>query len=537
MQMRCKNQEFLVGKNAHIPHNFSVNFISDFVKQRKKRAKLLEEIKEKEELRKAGKDVEIPDPPEVLPTRIYKDTSHEANGLMLRVSPQLKLTYVVHGRIKAEGKAAQFFTIGNGDMMLSIARRQAAKFKSWMAQGLHPTEAQNRKERTFTLRELFEKYLETKGVKSAAKTKGLQQDTIDEYKKQFNRLSHRFQTRNALKITKDDVIKEHNWVAEEHTDFMSDKTFQLVGAIFRNAMKIYSGNSGHDQVVQFNPVKVLNDTDAWKVNGGQSRRRAVCIDTEHMPDVYRAIEEMKDYKDGIKYIHKQTPSAVVAAHFFRFMLFTGWRPEEACKMTWSQVADDFKDVTWNDSEAAATLKGGEEQYRAPLNTEAQATLKSLKEYNYGTDWVFPNMTQTNHFGQNPTLYVDLLTKLANTGERYTAGIFRKTFQTYAEHINVHPVTIKRLVFHTQKYYNTQGGYIFANRENLRRQSQRVCDFILLHSKKANLAKSQQVQVDIKYVEAALAVVNDESQKYELVSEVLEHWIKTGMAIDQFKFDK
>lgn len=523
--------------NSHIPHSFSPSFISDFVKQRKKRAKLLEEIKEKEELRKAGVDVEIPNPPEILPTRIFKDTSHNARGLMLRVSPQLKLTYVVHGRIKVEGKAAQFFTIGNGDMTLSGAREQAAKFKSWMAQGLHPIEAQNRQERTFTLQEFLESYLDTRGIKSSANPKGLQQDTIDEYRKQFARLNKKFQTRNALKITRDDVIKEHNDVARRHTDFMSDKTFQLIGALYRHAIKMYRDDVGDEQIVKSNPVDVLTVTGGWKVNDGQSRRITSCIDTEHMPDVYRAIEEMKDYIDGIKYIHKQTPSAVVAAHFFRFMLFTGWRPEEVSKMTWSQVADDFKDVTWDDSEAAASLKGAEEQYRAPLNSEATKTLQRLREYQFGSKWVFPNKTLSNHFKQNPTMYVKLLSELAGTGKRYTSGIFRKTFQTYAEHINVNPVTIKRLVFHTQKHYNVQGGYIFANRENLRLQSQRVCDFILMHADQTELAQSQQVQVDISFVEAARAIVNNENSPYELVSEVLEHWIKTGMAVDQFKLEK
>ncbi|HDM8241697.1 integrase arm-type DNA-binding domain-containing protein [Vibrio diabolicus] len=493
-----------MSKNAQILHKFTRTFITNLSKQE-------------------------PDGEQ----KIYKDTAHDANGLMLRVSPKGKLTYVVHGRIKAEGKSAQFFNIGNAEqMLLEVARKQAEKFKSWMAEGLHPIEAQNRQERTFTLQEFLESYLDTRGIKSSANPKGLQQDTIDEYRKQFARLNKKFQTRNALKITREDVKKEHNDVARRHTDFMSDKTFQLVGALYRHAIKMYRDDVGDEQIVKSNPVDVLTVTGGWKVNDGQSRRITDCIDTEHMPSVYQAIEDLKDYKDGIKYIHKQTPSVVVAAHFFRFMLFTGWRPEEVSKMTWSQVADDFRDVTWDDSEAAAGLKGAEEQYRAPLNSEATKTLQRLREYQFDSKWVFPNKTLSNHFKQNPTMYVQLLTELADTGKRYTAGIFRKTFQTYAEHINVNPVTIKRLVFHTQKHYNVQGGYIFANRENLRRQSQRVCDFILMHADQTDLAQSQQVQVDVSYVEAARAIVNDESSKYELVTEVLEHWLEIGMKFDQ-----
>ncbi len=105
---------------------------------------------------------------EPLPTICYKDTVHDVNGLMLRVTPKLKLTYVAHGWIKAEGKSAQFFNTGTaGEMLLEVARKPAAKYKSLMAEGLHPSKVQKRQERTYDLEEFYQSYI-GRGLKNCS---------------------------------------------------------------------------------------------------------------------------------------------------------------------------------------------------------------------------------------------------------------------------------------------------------------------------------------------------------------------------------
>ncbi|WP_210498162.1 integrase arm-type DNA-binding domain-containing protein [Vibrio crassostreae] len=485
-----------MSKKTQIPHKFSKSFIENL-------------------------SITIPDGGQ----KIYKDIDKRANGLMLRHNTRGSVVYVVSGRIKGSKKQSQFFTIGNASKIsLLNARREAERYHDLMNQGKHPVEYLKRTITSISLRELHEHYLENKN---------LHEDTINEYIKDFERLSVKFRECNALDIRRDDVVDEHKAVKVKHTDYMADKTFQRVNALYRHGAKHFLDDE-ELSIFKKNPVKVLDDTDGWYVNGGQSRRKTECIDTDDLPSVLRAIDDMKSFRGEKKFVHKDSHNAIVASHFFRFLLFTGWRPEEVCKITWSQVSESLKDVSWNDEEAAEGLKNAEVQYRAPLNKEAIKTLESIKNYNFKSNFVFPNVTLTNHFKQNPTDYVNLLEETAQTGKRYTCGIFRKTFQTYAEFIGVHEVTIKRLVFHTQKHYTTQGGYIFANREHLRRQSQRVADFILYYAKMDELIEFQNVDISVKFIEAARAEVKDESNDFQLVSEVLEHWMNLGRKFDQMR---
>ena len=455
--------------------------------------------------------------------QIYKDIDKKANGLMLKISPTGRVSYHVHGRIKVGEKPnTQFIKIGNAaEISLMYARDQAQEFYDLMDQGLHPAKYL-KSIKVYTLEDLHKNYL---------KERELREDTIKEYNKAFDRLSVKFRQHNALTIMRDDVIKEHQDISIRNTPFMSDKTFQHVGALYRQAMKTLL-DSDELSLVKKNPVEVLNDKKMWFVNNGQSRRKSECIDTDDLSYVLQAIEEMKSYRGDKKFVHKDSHSAIVASHFFRFLLFTGWRPEEVCKITWKQVSTDLRDVTWDDRDAAEALKNAEEQYRAPLNREATKTLESIKAYNFTSKFVFPNVTLTSHFKQNPTDYVNLLEKMVGTDKRYTCGIYRKTFQTYAEFVGIHEVTIKRLVFHTQKHYTTQGGYIFANREHLRRQSQRVADFILYYANRDELVEFQDVDISMKLIEAAREEIKKDENNHQVVSEVLEHWIEIGRKFER-----
>ncbi|CAH7464675.1 Phage integrase family protein [Vibrio crassostreae] len=459
-----------------------------------------------------------------------KDTSFDAGGLILRVSPRGKMTFVVHGRIKGQGGTSQYYMIGNAkEMELDSAKKQALKFKTWLQEGKDPREQLKNKTENFTLQQFHEEYLLSRGKRSRSSKSGIHDDTKKYYQKLFDRLDKKFITKDALKISREDVVKEHREVSKRSTPIMADKTFQHIAAIYRQAQKTHLD---HEDVpkIKTNPVQVLADTYGWNENNGQSNRRTDCVDTEHLPQLLNAIEDLKNFR-GEKFVHQDSQSAVVASHFFKFLLFTGWRPEEVCKMTWNQVQKDCSDVSWNDEQAAEKLKGAAKQYRAMLNSEAQKTLIDLKQYDFKGNYVFPNASCKGHFKQNPSHYINLLEQMAGTGHRYTAGIFRKTFQTYAEHLNINPDTIKRLVFHTQKHYSVQGGYIHSNRENFLRQSQKVADFILENAEREIVAKINEVEVEERFIHAACDFLKADNSKYKTVDEVLNHWLELGLRFD------
>lgn len=456
---------------------------------------------------------------------IYKDTNSNSSGLMLRLSRSGKMTFVVHGRIAKKGSSAQYFTIGNArNIYLHNARDLAKQFRTWMSEGLHPSEEHKRSTKKYTLQLIFNDYLEAKGIKTIKNRKGLREDTIKEYTKHFNKLNKKFINKDAETINHDDIIKEHNRIAKESTPFMSDKAMQLLLALFNFARPKYI-SADNSEIFKSNPVEIMNIENRWKA---KSKRTRSCIDTTDLPALLNALEELEFYKDGVKFKHVVTPAAVVVSHFFRLMLFTGWRPEEVCKIKWEQVSNDMKHVTWNDSEAVEMLKNAEEQYMSPINSEATKVLKSMRNYHFNSEWVFPANNLTSHTLQNPSLYIDKLSEIMGSEKRFTGGIYRKTFQTYAEECGVLGSTIKRLVFHTQRHFDVQSGYIASNREHLRRQSQKVADFILHHAGRSAEAQAELVQIDSHIIANANRVA---SEKDIDKSEVIKKWIELGMKLD------
>ncbi|NRA83421.1 MAG: tyrosine-type recombinase/integrase [Gammaproteobacteria bacterium] len=312
---------------------------------------------------------------------------------------------------------------------------------------------------------------------------------------------------------------------------MSDKTMHLILALYNNARKRHINEADNTGFIKHNPVEVLNVEKSWKVNNGQSRRKRECIDTDDLKCVLDALEALEFYKDGIKFKYKTTTAAVVCSHFFRLMFFTGWRLEETCKLKWRQLTDDLKDATWDDSDAIKNLKGADEIYRFPLNSEAVKVLQSLKSYNFQSKYVFPINKMTTHINQNPTIYIDILQKLVGNNKRYTCGIYRKTFQTYAEECGINSTTIKRLVFHTQKVYDTQSGYIATNREAFRKHSQKVCDFILYYSKSTIQSSNEPVIIHTELLSKATNLAYEsELTRDEMINKLIE----TGIQFELMK---
>jgi len=270
------------------------------------------------------------------------------------------------------------------------------------------------------------------------------------------------------------------------------------------------------------------------VNGGRSRRVRTCIDTQNLNSLINAIDEM-EYENDHRYSvsdlvqGKQSFSAIIASHLFKFLLFTGWRPEETVQIEWSQVSDDCKDITWNDEKAVEKLKYAEEKYRFPLNCYATEVLLNLKKYNFESKWVFPNKTLSHHFKQNPTAYINLLEK--KTAQRYSLGIYRKTFQTYAEHLGFLSSTIKRLVFHTQSHYDIQSGYIALNRETLRNRSQQVADYIM---KEAGLM-SEETYSEKQLSESQTSDIFEAAENFNVKPEqLIPQLIKLAELVRNFK---
>ena len=73
-------------------------------------------------------------------------------------------------------------------------------------------------------------------------------------------------------------------------------------------------------------------------------------------------------------------------------------------------------------------------------------------------------------------YEKKIQELANT-RFYPTGIYRKTFLTYGNELKINIYTLKRLVFHTQNYFDVTSGYIKTHRQVLLDASEKIANYL------------------------------------------------------------
>jgi integrase len=468
---------------------------------------------------------------------VFKDTGDEANGLRIRIYPSGKAVYMIEKRIRSAKGGAKKRKIANvSDISLIIARREAGRFIKWMAQGLDPfdeLEKEKEKNKVYTLLDGFNLFMEGRGIV---------QGSVDRYERlrdvmgfvhinkkrswkttddvslitNLNKFKGNSSNLKSLldadlnDISSQSIISIHKSITDSHghgdnkAHTEGDKAIQFIGHIYDLAIKVLNERHDDNNFIKRNPTKIMNHGKGyWNNPGGNARRRREALDTDHIKAHYNAIMSLKTLKNEpdpnkktMKYTHKPIPGAVRAHYFLRFMFWTGWRPGDTARIEWDQIEEEngMMTVSWDDSEAVEKLKSGEIIYKVPLNHQAIAVIKELREIrnaklkaakdgdiplpkNYNYNYVFLNVFEDNHIKPNQHHYEVAVSEVAGV-KHYPTGIYRKTFLSYGEHLNINVYSLKRLVFHTQNYYDVTSGYISTNRERLRDISEEVCSFIL-----------------------------------------------------------
>lgn len=420
-------------------------------------------------------------------SQVIRDTHAEAGGLMLRLSPGGAMTYVVHGRV--DKISARYYTIGDARIIsLKRAREIAADFCEQMHRGKMPTA---KKKVRWTFEAAYSEYI-------AYKKNKVKPETIKSYDHSYGKLHNWFTCKNIAEIDEERIEEEHKRITAEWSGQIADRTFNhIVLPVFRFAMHLK--DEYKKPVITSNPAKIMQVKYLWSVNGGRAKRKKDSIRSSDLPALLDAIENIGDLSEvnevygGWDYI---TP--FVVSRFFKFLLFTGFRPAEAAKIEWNQVSRNCDTITWIDEIALKKLKNAESHPYFPLNSEAQKCLLELREIQGGrSTWVFPSRSPSVPIKSNPTDYIKKLSfeikkltgkeGIEDEGEgnkeerirtRYTCGVYRKAFQTYANSLGIDSNSIKKLVFHTQNFYDVQSGYTSENEETMREYSQRVADYIL-----------------------------------------------------------
>lgn len=471
--------------------------------------------------------------------KIFKDTDQTARGLRIKINPSGKAVYLVVKRIRGKQGGATKRVIGNvGEVGLSNARKMAGKFIDWMADGKDPyeeIEKENRKAKIFTVRDAYKLFMSVRDIKDSTIGRYERQIEVLGYvhissKKKWNEIEGQDDIHNTNvkkfrphgikslldadlnEINSKSILEIHKNVTNSHghngqpAHTEGDRVIQFLGSLYDIAIAVNNEAEDESNHIKLNPVKIMNRAKGhWNNPGGKTRRRKETLDTEHIAAHYEAIMQLKDLKNTpnendktVKYVYKPIPGAVRAHYFFRFMFWTGWRPGDVARMKWDQVEQltenglNYTVVSWDDAEAAERLKNGEEVYRVPLNEDATKVLTELRAIrdeklekaargeqalpkNYDSEHIFLGVFENNHIKPNQHHYMKVVSELANI-KHYPTSIYRKSFLTYGDHMGINVYTLKRLVFHTQNYFDVTSGYINTQRKVLFDASNAVADY-------------------------------------------------------------
>ncbi|MGD0959866.1 MAG: site-specific integrase [Methylomonas sp.] len=293
---------------------------------------------------------------------IYHDTHKDAAGLQLRVTRSNK-TFFIQKRV--DGKPERV-TIGKfPDKSIENARKEAARLKGLIADGINPNSDARALKSETTLQELFDDFLIHRRNKRGA---FLSEKTKRSYRYDFGLYLTKWGKRQLSQFKDTDFGKLHTEIGKEHPT-TANRVIAMASSLFGYATekKLFKGaNPAHG-------IKKYPET-----------KRDRFLQSDELPAFFKALAD--------------EPNETLRDYFF-ISLLTGARRSNVQEMQWSQL--HFDRAEWR----IPTTKNGEPQI-VTLTAEAVEILR-LRQVN-GSIWVFPGSGSTGHLVEPKKAWARLL---------------------------------------------------------------------------------------------------------------------------------
>ena len=354
----------------------------------------------------------------------------------------------VRGKRNEKGRTVELkVNIGRvGIIAFDAAQEQARKIIGDAAQGITPKDIETERLRQaaleaakdITVKQALDEYCSVK--------KRLKDSTKKEYLVVLTRYIGDWLDLPIREITPDMVVRRHTEIGEK-----SPSKADYVGRILRAACNHVI--EAYEDVMVRNPVKRLSTLNAW----------------------YR-VERRRNYitpSDLGAWIEAISGRSRDASDYYLGLLFTGARKTELSAIRWSDI---------NFSEGTAvfrTTKNGD-PLLVPICSHYLQMLRDRMELLGARqdEYVFPSdLNPTGHI-------VDIRDQLAAAGKQSGVTVthhdLRRSFLSYADEVGISPYAIKRLCNHALPQDVTEG-YLQFSMDRLRRDVEKVANFILSHA--------------------------------------------------------
>lgn len=381
----------------------------------------------------------------VIPTvgqAFLRDT--ELKGFGLRITPNGVKSFIVEKRISGRNRRQ---TLGRyGELTCEQARRLAHKHLGQIAMGIDVIAERERArlERT-TLGQAFEDYLSSR--------KSLSPKTRYDYGRFRDKAFENWLSRPLTSIHGSDCLEKHRKLGDDHGERYANLGFQILRAVFNDAIDRYQDASGHPLLIQ-NPVLKLTRLRVWF----RDERRQTVVKFHQLPAWYQGVMSLRG-----KDVDKRCADAIT--DLLLFLVFTGLRRSEAIGLTWDRV--DLEDRSLHIPHPKNRVP-----FTLPLSDYLVKLLLRRREV-AKCGYVFP--------GEGPKGYLiepkrPVQKVIDASGVQFSLHDLRRTFITVAESLDVRPYTLKRLVNHKMSN-DVTFGYIVSDLERLRMPMQNITDYL------------------------------------------------------------
>lgn len=275
-------------------------------------------------------------------------------GLTVCVTAAGSKTFYLYRKVG--GKPERIRLAAWPDMTVANARKHAERHNGKIAEGENPNDKRRDSRGAPTLRAMFDDYLALPTRTKAKRPKAPK--TVKGYRQQFEAYLDDWANRPLSAITRADIEKRHNALAEHHGYYTANRVLSLIKALYSAAMDLGRYNA--------NPAARLRPFEE------ETRERFVGAD--EFPRFWQALEA--------------EPSEKVR-DFFKCCLFTGQRRSNVQAMRWEDI--NLERGIWT----LPKTKTG--KHEVPLTIEALEVLRRRhKEAAEDAVYVFPGRHGSGH---------------------------------------------------------------------------------------------------------------------------------------------
>ena len=366
-----------------------------------------------------------------LPTQTDKGQAFhwdsETRGFGLRITSAGAKSWIVQGRVR--GKTRRY-TLGPCDLLSAdVARKRALAKLLEMHDGKDPqVEKRKLKGQSETLREVMEDYIQHKRTKHGP----LRPSSKDDIRRCVESTLSEWADKPVSTISRDACIKKFRELSKT-APVQTNQSFRNLRALLNWAREKNATADGTYPILPVNPVSQMFKKGGL-VQWNPEKARASRIPKDKIGAVWALLEDHADPA------HHRTTTCI-SADLIAFMLLTGTRVGEACKLTWKHVKLDDKVPTFHLDQTK-----NHNPITLPVGSALHEVLSRRREGRFkGNDFVFPAMRGNKGYLSDPRALFQAVSEVA--GLHLHPHALRRTFDDVGQLVGVDSDQRRQLLNH------------------------------------------------------------------------------------------